>query len=89
MTRLRFTRADAEAEATRLALEFVAGLPGCGSDRCVGAFPDTSAPRSRASKHPVAWLVVFKAPQLAGVVMDGGEMFVSVNLQTNAIAIRE
>lgn len=89
MARLRFTRAEAEAEATRLASEFVAGLPGTSTDRCIGAFPDKTIPRSRASKHPVAWVVVFKTPQPPGVVMDGGELFVKVNLETNSVAIHD
>mgnify|MGYP006969361497 CR=1 FL=1 len=89
MTRRRFTRAEAEAEATRFASEFVAGRRGCSSDHCVGAFPDATAPRGRASKHPLAWVVVFKAPQPPGVVMDGGELFVAVNLETNTIAVLE
>lgn len=89
MTRLRFTRVEAEAEATRLASEFVARLPGCTTDRCVGAFPDKSAPPSPASKHPVAWLVLFKAPTPPGAAMDGGELFVTVNLEAKTVAIRE
>jgi len=89
MTRLRFTRTEAEAEATRLASELVAVLPGASSVQCVGAYPDTTAPRSHSSKHPVNWSVVFKAPQPPGVVMDGGELFVTVNLETKVVAIRE
>jgi hypothetical protein len=87
--RLRFTRAEAEAEAIRLATEFVAGRPGVEPGQCVGAVPDSMAARSRCSKHPVAWVVVFKAAQPPGVVMDGGELFVRVNLETNAVASSE
>ena len=85
MTLLRFTRAEAEAEAIRLAEAFVVGLPGCASLQCVGALPDWTMPGSHASKHPVAWLVVFLSP---GATMNGGELFVAVNLETNAVAIR-
>jgi hypothetical protein len=89
MARLRFTREEAEAEAMRRASEFVSVLPGASTDQCVGAYPDTTAMRSRSSKHPVAWLVVFKTPLPPGVVMDSGELFVTVNLETNVVAIRE
>ena len=88
MPHLRFTREEAEAEATRQATELVAGLPGASSARCKGAVPNPSAPRSRSTKHPVAWLVafVFHPPE---VIMDGGELWVAVNLGTGAVAIQE
>jgi hypothetical protein len=89
MSRLRFSRAEAEAEATRLASEYVAGLAGTSTVRCIRAYPDATALRSHNSKHPVAWLVVFKASQPPGVVVDGGELFVAVDLDTGAVAIRE
>ena len=89
MPRLRFTRAEAEAEAIRLATAFVASLPGAESEQCVGAVPDSMAAPSRSSKHPVAWIVIFKASQPSGVMMDGGELFIVVNLETNRVAIRD
>jgi hypothetical protein len=88
LPRLRFTREEAEAEATRLAIEFVAGLPGAASGRCTRTYPDSMAPTSRSSKHPVAWVVVFIFHPLE-VRMDGGELFVTVDLETKAVAIRE
>ena len=89
LARLRFTRADAEAEATRRATEFVAGLADSASYRCVRAYPDSSAAKSNSSKHPVAWIVVFVSVQPPGVVMDGGELFVVVNLEARVVAIRD
>jgi hypothetical protein len=89
MPRLRFTRAEAEGEALRLATEFVAKLPGSESDRCVGIVPDAMTPQSNASKHPVVWVAIFKTPQPHGEVMDGGELFVTVNLETNTVNIRD
>ncbi len=87
MPRLGFTRAEAEAEAVRLATEFVAGLPGAASARCIGASADRSRSRSATGKHPVAWSVgfVFHPP---GVVMDGGELFVAVDLETKVVTTR-
>lgn len=88
MPRLRFTRAGAEIEAIRLATAFVATMPGAGYARCIGAVADPFAPRSTSSKHPLVWSVrfVFHPP---GVVMDGGELFVAVNLETRAVTTRE
>jgi hypothetical protein len=81
MPRLRFTREEAEAEATRLATEFVSGMAGAECARCLGAFPDRMMPKTSSSKHPVVWVVafVFHPPD---VIVDGGEIFVTVNLQT-------
>jgi hypothetical protein len=46
-------------------------------------------PKSQRSKHPIAWLVVFGLDQPDGSVMDGGELFIAVDLESGAIAIRE
>jgi len=89
MGRLRFTREEAQLEAARRASEFVSGLPSCTGLRLRGTHPDTTAPQSRASKHPVAWIVVFSLDLPDGTVMDGGELFVAVNLDSGAGAIRE
>jgi hypothetical protein len=58
-------------------------MPGTESARCIGAFADAFTQRSASSKHPVVWSVgfVFHPPD---VVMDGGELFVAVNLETRA-----
>ena len=71
MGRLRFTREEAQLEAARRASEFVSGLPSCTGLRLRGTHPDTTAPQSRASKHPVAWIVVFSLDLPDGTVMDG------------------
>jgi hypothetical protein len=76
------------AEATRLAKAFVDTLPNARSARCLGAHPDTFAPKSSSSKFPIVWTVafVFHPPE---VVADGGELLVSVNLDTRSIAVWE
>jgi len=89
MGRLRFTRQQAQNEAARRASEFVSGLPGYTDFRLQGTHPDTTVPKSHNSKHPVAWLVVFRFDQRAGGVIDGGELFVAVDLESGAVAIRE
>lgn len=87
--RLRFTREEAEAEAIRLATEFVAGVPGAESYQCQKASPDKRQPKNLCSKHPIYWLVTFVPPPEPGVVIDGGELFVSVDLETKTVAIPE
>jgi len=86
MPRLRFSREEAEAEARRLATEFVSCLPGVERLQCRSAMPDGLEPKSSASKHPVAWIVVFAPCQSHEVVMDGGELFVKVNIETKAVS---
>jgi hypothetical protein len=89
MGRLRFTRQQAQNEAARRASEFLSGLPSCTGFRLQGTHPDTTVARSHNSKHPVAWLVVFRLDQPDGGVMDGGELFVAVDLESGAVAIRD
>jgi hypothetical protein len=93
MARLRFARAEAEAEAeaeaVKLASIFVAAHPEAFCLQCVGAIPDNMAERRRHSKHPVARVVIFKAPPPPDVVMDGGEPFVTLNIASKEVAIRK
>lgn len=88
MRRLRFTREEAEAEASRRAAEFVAQLPRCEFMRQQGVYPDTTVVRSHSSKHPVAWVVVFAYEPGEGAVMDGGELIVTVDLESGVVAVR-
>ena len=88
MSRLRFTREEAKAEATRLATEFVARLPGTEASRCLGARPDGRLPKSRSSKHPVNWIVTFTFWP-SDVVVDGGELDISVDLESKTVSTRQ
>jgi hypothetical protein len=87
MARLRFTREQARAEASRRAAEFVSARPTFAGARLRGAYPDTTVPRSHSCKHPVAWVAVFAFDPPGGTVMDGGELFVSVDLESGAVAV--
>jgi len=90
VSRLRFTRDEAECEAKRLATEFVAGLSNANGAQCRSVSPDGWAPKRRSSKHPVAWVVVFVFPPSdPHVVQDGGELFISVDLESKAVSTRE
>ncbi len=86
MARLRYSLAQAEEEAIRLAEAFVALRP----DRDLWilhhrrAFPKGSSP---ASKHPMTWSVMFSPNPQDGSVIDGGEMFVIVNLVTKSVEL--
>lgn len=84
MSRLRYTYTEAQQEATRLATEYLSKLPGAEKARLKGVQPDNTAPKSRATKFPVVWSVcfVFHPPD---VVMDGGELFLKVNVETMAV----
>ena len=45
-------------------------------------------PPSRASKHPVAWVVMYSPVPPEGGAMDGGELFVAVDLELGTIGPR-
>lgn len=89
MGRLRFSRAEAQDEGTKRAVAFVADRPDWDQLRHRGTFPDRLVPSSRASKHPVAWVVVFAWVPPDGGVIDGGEIFVAVDLESGSVGIRE
>lgn len=88
MTRLRYSREQAEAEAISRAEAFLADRPDRDQWRLDGACPNTLVPRSQTSKHPAAWLVLFAPVPPGGGVIDGGELLVAVDLEADTIAIR-
>lgn len=55
--------------------------------RCLGAIP-AATPQGASSKHPTVWSVcfVFSPPE---IVMDGGELFVLVDLETEVVMERD
>ena len=83
MSRLRYSRDGAKAEAIRRAEAFVAERPDRDELRLRGAFANPLVPPSKASKHPVAWLVLFAPLPPEGGVIDGGELFVVANLEAS------
>ena len=87
MARVRYSRAEAEAEVMRRAEALMASRPDRDQFSLRGAIPDGLSPLSRASKHPVVWSVVY-APILDGATMDGGELFVIVDLELSTIHVR-
>ena len=88
MDRLRYSLAEAQAEATRRAEAFVADRPDRDEFRLRGAYADSLVPPSAASKHPVAWIVVFAPVPPEGGVIDGGELLVAVDLKHGTVGLR-
>jgi len=86
---LRYSRAEAEAEATRRAEAFVAERSDRGEFRHRRTYPDPSVPPSGSSKHPVAWIAVYAPIPRDGEVIDGGELFVTVDLEAGTVAVRD
>ncbi|MDB5389592.1 MAG: hypothetical protein JWM11_5238 [Planctomycetaceae bacterium] len=86
MTRLRYSFEGALARAEQLAKEFAGRQTWGPLARCVGAAPAALEPQGSCSKHPTVWHVcfVFHAPDVA---MDGGELFVLVDLETEAVSV--
>ena len=89
MGRVRFSRAEAHDEATRRAAEFVAGRADRDRWWHVSTTPDGVGPPSRSSKHPVVWVAMYAPVTPAGGAIDGGELFVVVDLESGAVAVRE
>lgn len=89
MSRLRYSRGEAEAEATRRAIEFVSTLSDSARWQHFKTHPDVFATKSNSSKHPVRWDVVFFPILPEGCIMDGGELFVTVDLESGYVGLRE
>jgi hypothetical protein len=86
--RLRYSLAEAQAEATRRAEVFVADRADRDQWLLRGAAPNTLVPPSQASKHPVAWVVIYAPVPPEGGAIDGGELFVAVDLELGTISLR-
>lgn len=88
MGRVRYTLAEAKAEATRRAGEFVASRPDHEQWRHVSTSPHRFGAPSSASKHPTVWLAMYAPVSAEGSVVDGGELFVIVDLELRTVRIR-
>lgn len=88
MARLRYSLSEAQAEATRRAEAFIAGRPDRNGFNLRGAYPDPLVSLSKASKHPVAWVVIYAPIPPEGCVIDGGELFVAVDLELGTVGLR-
>jgi hypothetical protein len=88
VARIRYTWQEAHDEASRQATEFVAKSPHYRGLRLRSCHPDSTRVQSRDSKHPLAWLAVFAIDPPGEAVIDGGELFVTVDLESNIVGVR-
>jgi hypothetical protein len=79
----RFGRGEAEAEAVRIAREFVAANGGAGW-ACGGAKPDDLAPGYKRRKNVIKWSVLFDCT-IDGAIVDG-PVIVLVDIETGDAA---
>jgi hypothetical protein len=86
--RVRLSKAAAQAEATRRAAAFVAGRDDPDHWRHVSTTPAAKSSQ-RAAKVPAVWVAVYAPIATGGGVIDGGELFVVVDLESNVINVRE
>lgn len=82
MSRLRYTLRQAEAEAKRLAEAYVARLQNVDGYVFRRVIANDYAPKSPGTRLPVEWHAVFTRDYPEGVVVDGGELVVVVNIET-------
>ncbi len=82
MSRIRYTPEQAEAEAKRLAESYVGRLQNADGYIFRRAIANGHAPKSPSTKLPVVWHAVFTRNYPEGVVVDGGELIVVVNIET-------
>jgi hypothetical protein len=85
MARPRYSLAEAEAEARTLASAYARTLSAADLARIVWAKPDPIA--SGKGRIPTVWVVrfVFHPP---GMVMDGGDLLVTVDLSERTARMR-
>ena len=81
MARLRCTREQAQAEAIRLAEEFLLTIPNSSDYKFSHAVPDTTLPRGDSGKIPAVWLVIYTYHKDGGT-WDGCDLCIRVNVQT-------
>ena len=88
MARVRYSKTEAQAEATRRADAFVAERSDRDHWRYVNTTPDGIAPPRRSSKLPVVWVAMFAPIPPEGGVIDGDELFVVVDLELGTVSVR-
>jgi hypothetical protein len=81
MARLRYSFEEAKEVATQIATNTMQTLETSHSPRLISVSPDNTARQGTASKHPTRWIAVFVCHDPA-IVLDGGETFVAVDLES-------
>jgi hypothetical protein len=85
---LRYSLAAAEAEATRLAEEFVARRSDSDKFRHCRTYADPLSPAKVGSKHATAWVAVFAPILQCDEVIDGGELLVAVDFARGTVMLQ-
>ena len=85
MPRLRYSLAEAAAEAKRLAMEYVEGTSQWPAAEFRRVAPSERFPKSPSSKHPVVWFAIFDLPGPDGGVVDGFDLILEINVETKDV----
>lgn len=89
MARLRFTLEEAQSLAELLADNLITRQSWGSSVQRIGATPASSARQGKSSKHPTAWTVIYQMKVPQGSIIDGGEVFVEVDLESKSAILRD
>ena len=88
MARVQHSKAEAQAEATRRATAFIAERDDRDYWRHISTTPDTVGPQRRTAKSPVVWVAMYAPILPSAGVIDGGELFVVVDLESDTVGLR-
>ncbi len=89
MARLRFTLEEARDLAELLADNLIAGMSWGTTVRKIGATPASPDRQGKSSKHPTAWTVIYQIKVPEGSTIDGGEVFVEIDLESKSATLRD
>lgn len=89
MPRLRHTLEEARNLAELLADKLIASTSWGSSLQSLGASPATLDTQGNSSKHPTRWIVTCKPRLPQGSTVDGGEVFVSLDLESESATFRD
>lgn len=88
MPRLRYSFEEAREAATKIALEAILGLSTTQAARLISVSPDRLSGQGHSSKHPTRWIAMFVWHD-PSIILDGGETFVAVDLESNSGKVLE
>ena len=89
MARLRHTLEEARLLAELLADNLVATTSWASRVHKVGTWPGSSSLQGKGSKHPTVWVVGYQTIAPEGTTIDGGEIFVEVDLESQSASFRD
>lgn len=89
MARLRYSLEEAREQAELLADQLVAETSWTDTVQRTGAFASSLDRQGKSSKHPTVWTVVYQLRPPQGTTIDGGEVFVKVDLEDESAAFHD